>query len=101
MMVFCASAIMTLALVLSSPQPVRAAATDVCFSASAARAMAPISSCRLVRSEERRVGKECVSTCRSRWSPYHSKQKHETHHTSNDTQTQIQKYYSDTYIDER
>src|SRR3546814_2330158 len=24
-----------------------------------------------VRSEERRVGKECVSTCRSRWSPYH------------------------------
>src|SRR3546814_11561364 len=25
----------------------------------------------MVRSEERRVGKECVSTCRSRWSPYH------------------------------
>src|SRR3546814_19538304 len=25
----------------------------------------------VVRSEERRVGKECVSTCRSRWSPYH------------------------------
>src|SRR3546814_16930916 len=25
------------------------------------------------RSEERRVGKECVSTCRSRWSPYHKK----------------------------
>src|SRR3546814_11420630 len=25
------------------------------------------------RSEERRVGKECVSTCRSRWSPYHYK----------------------------
>src|SRR3546814_10689458 len=24
-------------------------------------------------SEERRVGKECVSTCRSRWAPYHSK----------------------------
>src|SRR3546814_19491735 len=29
----------------------------------------------LARSEERRGGKECVSTCRSRWSPYHSKQK--------------------------
>src|SRR3546814_12285662 len=28
-----------------------------------------------VRSEERRVGKECVSTCRSRWSPYHKKKK--------------------------
>src|SRR3546814_12924435 len=26
-----------------------------------------------MRSEERRVGKECVSTCRSRWSPSHSK----------------------------
>src|SRR3546814_16623900 len=25
----------------------------------------------IVGSEERRVGKECVSTCRSRWSPYH------------------------------
>src|SRR3546814_13024117 len=24
-----------------------------------------------IRSEERRVGEECVSTCRSRWSPYH------------------------------
>src|SRR3546814_10131487 len=24
-----------------------------------------------IRSDERRVGKECVSTCRSRWSPYH------------------------------
>src|SRR3546814_11576053 len=34
-------------------------------------------SCRTLeeRSEERRVGKECVSKCRSRWSPYHSKKK--------------------------
>src|SRR3546814_13216281 len=29
----------------------------------------------LQRSEERRVGKECVSTCRSRWSPTHEKTK--------------------------
>src|SRR3546814_19026097 len=29
----------------------------------------------VLRSEERRVGKECVSTCRSRWSPYHEKKK--------------------------
>src|SRR3546814_3988540 len=29
------------------------------------------------RSEERRVGKECVSTCRSRWSQYHYKKNHE------------------------
>src|SRR3546814_12280247 len=28
-----------------------------------------------IRSEERRVGKECVSTCRSRWSQYHEKKK--------------------------
>src|SRR3546814_18408200 len=34
-----------------------------------------------LRSAERRVGKECVSTCRSRWSPYHSKKnKHRTNH---------------------
>src|SRR3546814_12477897 len=32
-----------------------------------------------VRSEERRVGKECVSTCRSRWSPYHKQTKMKTH----------------------
>src|SRR3546814_14979058 len=37
------------------------------------------------RSEERRVGKECVSNCRSRWSPYHSKNttsEPNTRHTS-------------------
>src|SRR3546814_19492570 len=41
------------------------------------------------RSEERRVGKECVSKCGSRWSPYHSKTTHHTHepqtHTTNNT----------------
>src|SRR3546814_19984040 len=31
----------------------------------------PFDAMALMRSEERRVGKECVSTCRSRWSPYH------------------------------
>src|SRR3546814_11542407 len=30
------------------------------------------------RSEERRVGKECVSTCRYRWSPHHEKKNRET-----------------------
>src|SRR3546814_20119933 len=36
----------------------------------------PVAGCALApywRSEERRVGQECVSTCRSRWSPYHEK----------------------------
>src|SRR3546814_15014349 len=32
-----------------------------------------------MRSEERRVGKECVSTCRSRWSPYHYKKNTQSH----------------------
>src|SRR3546814_16724548 len=32
----------------------------------------------LTRSEERRVGTECVRTCRSRWSPYHYKKKEQT-----------------------
>src|SRR3546814_18604800 len=36
------------------------------------------------RSEERRVGQECVSTCRSRWWPYHSKKK--THKTRSSSQ---------------
>src|SRR3546814_18660209 len=39
---------------------------------------ADVGKLRIERSEERRVGKECVSTCRSRWSPYHSK-KNSTH----------------------
>src|SRR3546814_2526055 len=44
----------------------RSAAAGPCSSAAGRR-------CGIVswRSEERRVGKECVSTCRSRWSPYH------------------------------
>src|SRR3546814_21160311 len=39
------------------------------------------------RSEERRVGKECVSTCRSRWAPCHSKTKKTIQHTTNDNIT--------------
>ena len=34
-------------------------------------ALAALVTQRLLRSEERRVGKECHTTCRSRWSPYH------------------------------
>src|SRR3546814_12513583 len=33
----------------------------------------------LARSEERRVGKACVGTCRSRWSPYHKKTNNSRH----------------------
>src|SRR3546814_12788216 len=44
----------------------------------------------LGRSEERRVGKECVSTCRSRWSPYHLKNKHM--HTRSGEQPYTDKY---------
>src|SRR3546814_16617047 len=36
----------------------------------------------LERSEERRVGKECVSTCRYRWSPYHQKKKRSANYTT-------------------
>src|SRR3546814_18274356 len=42
------------------------------------------------RSEERRVGKECVSTCRYRWSPYNEK-KTKNIKISNDTQIQTKK----------
>src|SRR3546814_16559819 len=36
----------------------------------------------LIRSEERRVGKECVSTCRSRWSRYQYKKKKQSNKTN-------------------
>src|SRR3546814_12349788 len=39
--------------------------------AAAGRTYAAYGGIYIARSEERRVGKECVSTCRSRWSPYH------------------------------
>src|SRR3546814_13951234 len=46
---------------------------------------------RLHRSEERRVGKECVSTCSSRWSTYHSKKniKQHTHQHKIQSSTNI------------
>src|SRR3546814_17368604 len=44
---------------------------------SAAQGRAILTGVARIRSEERRVGKECVSTCRSRWSPSHSKKKKE------------------------
>src|SRR3546814_20470806 len=49
----------------------------------------PLAFSRLVeRSEDRRVGKACVSTCRSRWSPYHSKKKtHSINEMSHETNT--------------
>src|SRR3546814_17236353 len=44
-----------------------------------------------IRSEERRVGKECVSTCRSRWSPYHSKKKKKQTRKNNNNKQKIHK----------
>src|SRR3546814_12924622 len=45
--------------------------TDPRLQALIEQALANNRDLRTARSEERRVGKECVSTCRSRWSPYH------------------------------
>src|SRR3546814_891109 len=42
----------------------------------------------VLRSEERRVGKECVSTCRSRWSPYNYQKKTNNKRKSNDNSEQ-------------
>src|SRR3546814_15632781 len=52
-----------------------------CFRASSERCGRAVFCCSKAiapnnRSEERRVGKECVSTCRSRGSPYHKQKKH-------------------------
>src|SRR3546814_14925564 len=43
----------------------------------------------VLRSEERRVGKECVSTCRSRWSPYHYKKKTQNNHKNTSSNSDI------------
>src|SRR3546814_16675609 len=48
------------------------------------------------RSEERRVGKECVSTCRSRWSPYHYKKKIHKH-IKQSTKTTRLLHHNDNY----
>src|SRR3546814_1838189 len=59
---------------------VQTCALPICLTARQLRGLRPAPSTACVtrrtmlfdtRSEERRVGKECVSTCRSRWSPYH------------------------------
>src|SRR3546814_13639771 len=47
------------------------------------------------RSEERRVGKECVSTCRSRWSPYHYKKTNTKIHNIKNKQKQNHSHYSE------
>src|SRR3546814_11345451 len=52
------------------------------------------------RSEERRVGKECVSTCRSRWSPYHSKKNNHSYitiHASEMHNNQVAQHISKNY----
>src|SRR3546814_5940535 len=56
--------------ICSTSAAVQAARRSPSRGCSAPRAVASASTFR-IRSEERRVGKECVSTCRSRWSPYH------------------------------
>src|SRR3546814_20604372 len=47
---------------------------------------------RATRSEERRVGKGCVSTCRYRWSPYHEKKKQQYKPYKKCTKNQQQQY---------
>src|SRR3546814_13737647 len=60
------------------PVAMRSAASSICSWSRRkcnANCAVRVSSPFIARSEERRVGKECVSTCRSRWSPYHKKKK--------------------------
>src|SRR3546814_18276075 len=52
-------------LLIDDPERSVAVVASLCPTNDRLRSLAPH------RSEERRVGNECVSTCRSRWSPYH------------------------------
>src|SRR3546814_851699 len=54
------------------------------------RSAEPVRSTSCWRSEARRVGKECVSTCRSRWSPYHETKNPNRTHAYNETQNSLQ-----------
>src|SRR3546814_11158423 len=54
----------------SKPKPVNNARDDKLMTFWRTWFTNPAQRC-LIRSEERRAGKECVSTCRSRWSPEH------------------------------
>src|SRR3546814_987717 len=54
-----------------TPAQLREARTDIILSNTYHLMIQPGAEVVARRSEERRVGKECVSTCRSRWSPYH------------------------------
>src|SRR3546814_10940541 len=60
-----------------APSEARRASSDTSPAATGANicASSTTTSAGYQRSEERRVGKECVSTCRSRWSPDHLKKK--------------------------
>src|SRR3546814_5786137 len=62
----CSSDLQQLTAWLGLAAPVTAAGWEARAAQPAGQAEASVG-----RSEERRVGKECVSTCRSRWSPYH------------------------------
>src|SRR3546814_9121348 len=53
------------------PVAARIALEPLAFGPTGGHDPRPAAERRDLRSEERRVGKECVSTCRSRWSPYH------------------------------
>src|SRR3546814_1728555 len=68
--------VQTCALPISSVSALReggsiTASADVRNEVTGASLKAFVAEYERLRSEERRVGKECVSTCRSRWSPYH------------------------------
>src|SRR3546814_19659998 len=70
--------VQTCALPISSPAPSlgKSLRLGVNTPTLSTRCTRPVDITSILRSEERRVGKECVSTCRSRWSPYHYNKKY-------------------------
>src|SRR3546814_3189356 len=72
--VFAAAWFVTTAMAVHLPSLLRDAGATPAAAVAAASLVGPAQ-----RSEERRVGKECVSTCRSRWSPNPSQKNKDSH----------------------
>src|SRR3546814_13377150 len=72
-----------------APQGCTRNSVNFSFEGTSEKSISTMRACLLssTRSDERSVGRECVSTCRSRWATYHDKKKHNKHMWNKKTNT--------------